>query len=400
MTKILIFAEGISLAHPSRVSEMCRQLQGSDFELHIATPAHFHWIFKDIINVRIYDHPTISTVTFNQRLFNVKFPYTLAELHHFEHADEEIINQIRPQVIISDFRLMAFVAAKKLGIPFINLIQFYWNPTFKREPLLPHIKSVTLFGRKLSQWLAPIVAPLILKQQTKLINQFLEKYKIREVESIYDFYCAGDHLIYPDMSSFFDNPSLSEHEHFVGPLLWKNSDTPWPSHWPETAVNQKTIYLTMGSTGDHQIVPALIKHLDPERYRLFVSTSGHTYPGLENRPNVYFSDFVPAEKVIQMADIIVCNGGTSTTYQSISLGVPVFAFPLNMDQYLNCHQLKIKELADYDHIDTVDFSTIPARLDALIAMSKVKTSRISFKNEMRELHDKKPLETILKKMAI
>lgn len=400
MIKILIFAEGVSLAHPSRVSEICRRLQNSIFEFHVATPIGFHWIFKDIPNIHLYDHPTISNETFNHRLFQVEFPFTLEELQNFERADEKIIEKIRPQIIISDFRLTAFVAAKKMGIPFMNLIHFYWHPNFKREPLLPHVKPVKIWGRQLSQIIAPFVTSLFLKQQVKLINQFVEKFRFPEFNNIYEFYSAGDYRIFPDVTSLFDNPTLPDNEHFVGPFLWKNNKTLWPLHWPQTTTSQKTIYLTMGSTGNHQMVPKLVKSLGPEKYRIFISTSGHTYPDLEKRPNVYLSDFVPAEKVMEMADIVICNGGTSTTYQAISLDVPVFAFPLNMDQYLNCHQLKDKDVAGYDHFDTMDFSALDARLDRLTELSKANENCTRLKKEIHKVQEEKPLDAILKTIAI
>ncbi|MBL7545995.1 MAG: hypothetical protein JNL11_19405 [Bdellovibrionaceae bacterium] len=400
MIKILVFAEGVSLAHPSRVSEICRQLQGSDFEFHIATPVGFHWIFKDMPNVYLYDHSTISNETFNQRLFHVKFPYTWDELQIFQQADGELIKQIKPAMIISDFRLTAFVVAKKMGIPFVNLIHFHWHPSFKREPLLPYVKTVSIWGRRLSHVVAPFVAPLILKQQTNFINHFMEKHNFPAVKSIYEFYSAGDYKIFPDMMSLFDNPSLTSNEHFVGPFLWKNKETPWPSHWPRTTTARKTVYVTMGSTGNHQLVPKLVKNLSPEKYRIFISTSGHRYPDLENRANVYLSDFVPAELVLSMADVLICNGGTSTTYQAISLGVPFFAFPLNMDQYLNCHQLKYKNVADYDHFDTLDFTTMDARLDRLMASGEIRNNIDFLKREIREIQERNPLKDVLKRVGV
>ena len=48
------------------------------------------------------------------------------------------------------------------------------------------------------------------------------------------------------------------------------------------------------------------------------------------------SDFLPGIDAAARAALVICNGGSSTTYQALANGVPVLALASNnMDQHLN-----------------------------------------------------------------
>lgn len=388
--KILIFAEGISMAHPSRMSQLCRQIQDDNTELHIATPKNYFWLFKDLKNINCHNHETISNQLFNERLYETKFPLTLQELSSFKDKDSILINTIKPDLIINDFRLSSFAAAKQHQVPLINLIQYHWHPNFKKENLLPYVRPVKILGKRISSLISPVVAPFILKTQLGLINQFLETNKLSPCKNIYDFYCAGDFRIFPDVASIFNSPALEKNELFIGPLIWRNKETPWPTNWPKLRTNQKSIYLTMGSTGNHNLVPKLAKVLSSENFRLFISTSGNKYPSLPSS-NTYTADFVPAESVLEISDLIICNGGTSTTYHGIANGTPVFAFPTNMDQYLHSHQLKIKGVADYESFNELDIVRFIEKVFYLVSTHETKSHVLAVKNEIAKYQAENPV---------
>jgi len=45
--------------------------------------------------------------------------------------------------------------------------------------------------------------------------------------------------------------------------------------------------------------------------------------------------YLPGLKAAQRASVVVCSGGTATTYQALSCGTPVLGIPCNSDQYLS-----------------------------------------------------------------
>ncbi|MCK6597660.1 MAG: hypothetical protein L6Q37_04790 [Bdellovibrionaceae bacterium] len=142
----------------------------------------------------------------------------------------------------------------------------------------------------------------------------------------------------------------------------------------------------------------LAKALSKENFRLLISTSGNDYSSMSQLPNTYFSDFVPADSVLKISDLIICNGGTSTTYHGIASGTPVFTFPTNLDQYLHSHQLKIKGVADYENIDEVDLIRFVEKVFYLVSTEETKSHVIDLKNEIIHFQKENHLKTLLQQL--
>jgi len=47
------------------------------------------------------------------------------------------------------------------------------------------------------------------------------------------------------------------------------------------------------------------------------------------------ADYLSGEAAAARARLVICNGGSPTTQQALSAGVPVLGIPNNLDQYLN-----------------------------------------------------------------
>ena len=51
-------------------------------------------------------------------------------------------------------------------------------------------------------------------------------------------------------------------------------------------------------------------------------------------------DFAPGDLVCRRAKLVVCNGGSPTTNQALTNGVPVLGIAQNMDQFLNMQAIE------------------------------------------------------------
>lgn len=379
---ILIFAEGVSMAHPTRMWELAKKINPETYEIHFATSKNYFPYLEGQDHIFKHENPTISTSTFNTRLFETEFPYTADELIQFFKNDERLIKQISPNFIISDFRVTAYSVAQKLKIPYFNIIQYHWHPEFKKEVLIPYNKNMLLFGRNLNQFFFPIFKTAILRKQLQVVNTFQKHIGFPNFNSIFEFYSAGDFLLFPDLPSLFPNAQLKNNEFFIGPLFWKNTNTTWNSQWPKEKSPLKTIYVSMGSTGNHEIGNKIVNALALTGYQLFVATSGKSYTINNANPNIYLDNFISADTAMNMADLVICNGGTSTTYHALSKGIPIFAFPTNMDQYLHMNQLKKMGVANYTHIDTFEEQSFNRSIDLLLSNNKLSTKMAQLKNEI------------------
>ncbi|MCB0369122.1 MAG: hypothetical protein KDD45_06620 [Bdellovibrionales bacterium] len=386
------------MAHPTRSWALAEKLDKNEFEIHFATPKNYHVYLNNFSNnFSLYDLPTITNETFNVRLFLAKFPYQMSELKQNLQYDNQLIQKVKPDFIVSDFRPSAPVASKVNHIPLINLIQYHWHPNFKRKPLIPNIRFRQIFGRKLLKILTPFAESLVLKNQLEIINEFLSVNHVDTVDNLFEFYCLGDYLIFPDCQTIFPDAKLKINETFIGPLIWNNTITPWPKLWPSSKSKRLSAYISLGSTGNHALVPDIVDSLKQANFEIFLSTSG-----IKTNANliagVHSADFIPINKLLPMIDIMICNGGTSTTYHSLSMKTPVFSFPNNLDQYLHVTQLQRFGLTDFEEFDSFSRTRFLNKIEHLINSQNCLVSRETIFQEIASLETNNIIQVSFNKM--
>jgi UDP:flavonoid glycosyltransferase YjiC (YdhE family) len=96
------------------------------------------------------------------------------------------------------------------------------------------------------------------------------------------------------------------------------------------------VYVTMGSSGDPELVPRIVAALSKLFCQVVVAGAGANLEALR-APNVYVADFTPGEAVARRAQLVICNGGSPTCHQALAHGVPVLGIAGNLDQFLNMH---------------------------------------------------------------
>jgi UDP:flavonoid glycosyltransferase YjiC (YdhE family) len=49
---------------------------------------------------------------------------------------------------------------------------------------------------------------------------------------------------------------------------------------------------------------------------------------------IHVAEYLPGDKAAARADLVICNGGSTTGYQALAAGRPVLGIAANLDQYL------------------------------------------------------------------
>jgi UDP:flavonoid glycosyltransferase YjiC (YdhE family) len=94
------------------------------------------------------------------------------------------------------------------------------------------------------------------------------------------------------------------------------------------------VFLTLGSSGRADLLPLALEALSRLPVSVVVATAGKI--ALAAVPaNVYVADYLPVDVASRRAQLVICNGGSLTTYQALASGVPVIGICSNMDQLLN-----------------------------------------------------------------
>ena len=93
-------------------------------------------------------------------------------------------------------------------------------------------------------------------------------------------------------------------------------------------------YITLGSTGSVELLPAIVAACLAEGLLCLVATAGRS-DFKPTSPHVFAAPFLPGSAAAAAANLVICNGGSPTAYQALEAGRPVLGICSNLDQVLN-----------------------------------------------------------------
>lgn len=395
--KILLFAEGVSLAHPTRLWVLAGHLLELGYAVSFATPKRFHHLFSETNGINILDLCSLSTETFTERLYRLQFPYRTDEIRAYLKQDFQILSEIEPDFVIGDFRLSLAISCRHLQIPYANVLQYYWNLDFKRPSLVPQNFLVPVFGRALVELTAPPIEKLMSKMMVRGINQIRHEYKQAPYKNIYTCYSDGDYLFFPDAPQLYkqqETPLQSNH-FFIAPLIWKSTFAQ-PQWWSKIDKQCPVAIVSLGSTGDHKQLPAIVTALINNGFQVAASTYGRKAP-IEH-PKVMWEDFIPIDQILPSSDLLICNGGTSSTYLALALEKKMVCLPSNMDQYINCSVLENQSLCLSFQDNQWSPRDFEFKLTGYLKAEVASANTQSISKAMKDLNQKEIIQNILMKL--
>jgi UDP:flavonoid glycosyltransferase YjiC (YdhE family) len=140
-----------------------------------------------------------------------------------------------------------------------------------------------------------------------------------------------------DIPDYFPIAADARHQRYIGPVPWSPSSSipPW---WNDIDKTRPIIYVTLGSSGRIELLPCVLEALAQLPVTVIATTAGRAK--LASVPdNAMISEYLPGDEAAGMAALVVCNGGSLTTYQAIQKGTPVLGIVSNLDQHLNMSYL-------------------------------------------------------------
>ena len=163
----------------------------------------------------------------------------------------------------------------------------------------------------------------------------------------------------PELVPIFEAPQTHR---YLGPVAW-SPPLPLPAWWSDLP-DEKLIYVTLGSSGDHSRLPDIVEALAGLGLSVVVASAGAAFAG-PTRSGVRVASYLPGNLVVERSALVVCNGGSLTSYQGLAKGVPILALPSNLDQFLNSGYLKASNVGDWLRPEV---ATIPAIREKATAM--------------------------------
>ena len=335
--RILFIAEAVTLAHVARPAVLAAALDQSLYEVFFAVDPRYNALFPELSAFR-HDLWSISSEQILDALAKGKRLYSSEVLERYIHDDLELIERLKPDLVVGDFRLSLSVSARLKNIPYAAISNTYWTTHSNNNYTVPQLPMTRLLGIAPSQILFNVSRSLVFAAHCIPLNKLRKKYGLASLgNDLRAVYSDADQLWLADMAEYFPISPAAKNCHSLGPLPWspRNKIPPW---WDQLDDSLPIVYVSLGSSGQVSLLPIVLEALATLPLTVIAVTAGRTE--LTSIPdNAYISDFLPGDQAAARAALMICNGGSLSTYQAIQGGTPVLGIVGNLDQHLNMSYL-------------------------------------------------------------
>jgi UDP:flavonoid glycosyltransferase YjiC (YdhE family) len=328
--KILFFCEAITFAHITRLSTLANFLSGNEYEIHFACADFPDSVFNKL-NFTRWEIYSLSPEKFREALAKGKETHSFELLKKYVSDDLLVIDKVKPDLIVGDFRLSLAVSARKANIPYINITNAYWSPyhNLKKLPVID-LPVFNKLGERFGAWVFSKSMYLISKALIKPYNKLHQYYGYKGYKNHYEVYTDGDLTLYCDVPELIPTSNLPASHAYIGPVFWP-AHIDMPDWSKDVPLNKTIVFLSMGSSGNPKILPEVIEYLSQLDIVVLVATSW--YSCNTQKSNVFIADYLPLNWVSGIANIFIVNGGV-ISYHALNHGIPVIGITTNFDQQL------------------------------------------------------------------
>lgn len=331
--KVLFFAECVTLAHLARPAVLSGMLAETEFDCVVARHPRYMSLFPDMQSKQV-DLDSISTEQFLDALARGRPLYSASVLERYVEEDLRIIDEEKPDIIVGDFRISLSISARLRKIPYLSVSNVYWSPTAKQSYTIPEHPMSKLLNTTSAELLFKLVRPIVFGAHSIPMNTVRKNFGLKSLGmNLRKVYTDSDYLLFADLPHLVDMAYLPPHYRFMGPILW-SPEHKYPEWWQEIDASSPNIYVTLGSSGRSDLLPIVLEAVRGLPVKIMASTAGHSMD-IGTQESQYVAEYLPGEAAAAKSDLVICNGGSLTTYQAFSQGVPVLGIAGNLDQHLN-----------------------------------------------------------------
>jgi UDP:flavonoid glycosyltransferase YjiC (YdhE family) len=330
--RILFVAEAVSLAHVVRLALLAGALERTRYEVWFASARFPELVFagtqlqRRVLFSQSPEH-TLSRVTRGKR------PWDEAVLERYVASDLALLEEIRPDLVVGDFRLSLAISAPLSGTPYASLINAYWSPYGVRDAFpIPEHPLIRMLGVERVARRYRFALPLMFRHYARPIDRLRRRYGLSGLGGLLETLTFGDYTLYADVPELAPTRDAPANHRYLGALSW-SPRAPLPAFWERIDPVRPLVYCTLGSSGELRTLDAVLEAARRLPITLLVASAGRFAPRVVS-DNVCVTDFVPGDVVAKRASLVICNGGSTTGYQALEQGTPVLGLPFNFDQYL------------------------------------------------------------------
>jgi UDP:flavonoid glycosyltransferase YjiC (YdhE family) len=334
--RVLFVAEAVTLAHVARPVALASRLDPQRWEVRLATDPRYAKAIGAV------PFPTeavwsISSDRFAHALAHGTPIFDAPSIQRYVEEELVLFDRLRPDVVVGDFRISLAISARRAGIPYINITNAYWSPYALIRHVVPEITVARLLGARIGQVAFNVFRRAGYAAHVVPVNRVRRRFGLPPLAA--DFRWAimdADETLYADVPEVVPTKPLPDSHRFIGPIPWVPAAS-LPAWWPEVelaAGRRPVIYVNLGSSGAAGALEKVLQALEGFDAAIVAATAGRKLtdatPG-----NAFVADYLPGDRAATLADIVVCNGGSPSSYQALAAGKPVIGMAANTDQFLN-----------------------------------------------------------------
>lgn len=329
--RILFFSENVSLAHLARPLALAKLLPAESFEVFLAADIARRQLI-DIDGPSLIPLRSIAVKQFNRALYEGRPIYSLSDLKGYVEEDLRIIDTVRPQAVIGDFRLSLGISARLRRVPYLNITNSYWSPFFKTRFHLGDNLLGDRLGYPLTETIFQIFRKVFFHHHAQPLCRLRKYYGLSAMKKdIRWVYTEADTVLLADIPELYPLLPLPPRHHYLGLVLWEPRQA-LPDWWDKLG-GRPLIYVSLGSSGKNSLIPLIIEATQGLNVHVAISLAGS--PLGEPLPsNVWVSPYLPGLTLMEKASVAIVNGGMGALSQALIHSVPTLGIVSNMDQVL------------------------------------------------------------------
>lgn len=338
MSKILLMPNGHFLAHTSRALEIAKALHNMGHEVLFASDGDYMKLPRNhefpVFSVKTLD---INRILACSRKGRVNW-YDSHLVKECVAADLELLEKIQPDLVLTSFWLTASTSCELAKIPLAVILNASWTNYYSARVKAPEHSAITnIIGSSLASAIMPWFKELILRFDSQPLQKFRRQQGLSPRSNLFDIW-QGDLNLIVDIPEYGPTKNLPPNFHYIGPIVWE-PEIALPQWFDRLDPQKKTLYITMGSTGNPHLFEQAIAIFGGSDYQCIMTTAR-----LANLPNIpenfFVTDYAPGSKIMEKSDLVICQGGNGTIYQAMSKGVPVIGIPTSHDQEFNLDRVE------------------------------------------------------------
>jgi UDP:flavonoid glycosyltransferase YjiC (YdhE family) len=331
-TRVLFVAEAVTLAHVARPAALARSLDPERYEVIFASADRFRSLLGDLpFPVRTIE--SIEQSKFAENLAHGRPLHDEETLRSYVRADLALLGDVNPHVVVGDLRQSLSISARVAGVPFVTILNAYWSPYARQRYTVPEVRATRVLGVRLADEAFHLLCRVIMASHCRPMNRVRRENGLPSIgHDLRRMYADADYVLYADAAEMIPTFDLPDTHRFAGPVLWSPALNP-PAWWDQVPTDRPCIYVTPGSSGASTILGSVFEALAEEPVTVLAAAADVRAAAAP--PNAFTAKYLPGVQAARRSSLVISNGGSPTSQQALSEGVPVLGIASNMDQHLS-----------------------------------------------------------------